>query len=325
MRTCLKKETLEDRMIYGTFKVFECGDRAILLEFGDRIDLETNRYVQKMFQTIKNTDIYGVVETIPCYRSLLVYYEPLLAEVKTIERKFRELENNLGDLDLGEPKRVKIPVAYGGDFGPDIKFVAGYHHISIEKVIELHTQPIYINSMYGFDPGFAALIGLPPRLETPRLENPRLRVPAGSVGIGAAQTGIYSFERAGGWQIIGRTPLKLFDPNRTPQVLIEIGDELEFIQISIEEYYEISEKMEQGEGLFQNVFNGKRSPGVETFLVVNPGLMTTIQNGGRFCYQWMGMAVSGALDRYAYRLGNLLLEQEESASCLEMTLIGPML
>ncbi len=234
-------------MKYENYKVFECGDQALLLEFGDSIDLETNQLVQKIFYALASDEKLEVVETVPCYRSILVYYDPLLVDLKNLAERIRELIERVNSHDSINRKRIKIPIVYGAEFGPDIDFVARYHQISIEEVINIHLQQTYINSMFGFDPGFATLIGLPPELETPRLEDPRLKVPAGSVGIGGVQTGIYSFERAGGWQLIGRTPLKMFALNRDPQVLIEIGDEVKFIRISKEEYTETLKKMERGE------------------------------------------------------------------------------
>lgn len=228
--------------MYDRFKVLPCGDRAVILEFGDGIDLETNRRIRKMFMAIRKTSIQGMVETVPCYRSLLVYYDPLEVDVRRMEQGLREIERDLGAMYPGEPKRVEIPVVYGGEFGPDIGHVADYHQMTIEKVIELHTRPIYLNSMYGFDPGFVLLIGLPLELETPRMENPRLKVPVGSVGIGAAQTGIYPFERAGGWHLIGRTPAKMFDLNREPQILVDIGDEVKFVRISEQQYDRMIER-----------------------------------------------------------------------------------
>ena len=226
-------------MRYERFKMIPCGDRAVMLECGYGIDLEVNRHVRRMFLIARKSDIKGIVETIPCYRSLLVYYDPIELDLATVEQKFREIERSMGELRLSPPKLVEIPVAYGGDFGPDIEFVAEFNGISTENVIELHTTPVYITCMYGFDPGFALLMGLPARLETPRMENPRLKVPAGSVGIGAVQTGIYPFERAGGWRLIGRTPLKMFDVGRDPQILVDIGDEIQFISISECEYARI--------------------------------------------------------------------------------------
>ena len=234
-------------MIYEKFKVFECGDKAILLEFGDRIDLNIFRQVQRMFFTLRDKANLGIVETVPCFRSLLIYYNPIITKVILLIEKIREIEKSLKDFELAGSKLIKIPVAYGGEFGPDMEFVADYHQMTTEIIIRLHTESTYINCMYGFDPGFIMLLGLPSELETPRKNNPRLKVPAGSVGIGAAQTGVYPFERAGGWQLIGRTPLRLFDMKAETPNVVDIGDEIRFEQISEKEYFQILKRVERNE------------------------------------------------------------------------------
>ena len=243
-------------MIYEKFKVLDCGDKAILLEFGDKIDLEIFRQVQRVFLTLRGTLELGIVETVPCYRSILVYYDPLITDVKVLIGNLRRIENNLNDYELSARKRFILPVVYGGEFGPDMEYVADYHKISTEKIVQLHTGSTYTNCMFGFDPGFVMLLGLPPELETPRKDNPRLKVPAGSVGIGAIQTGVYPFERSGGWQLIGRTPLKLFDLKSESPTVVDIGDEIKFMQISKEQYYEILKRVEQNEEPIEKYIEG---------------------------------------------------------------------
>ena len=234
-------------MIYEKFKVLDCGDKAILLEFGDKIDLDIFRQVQRMFFALRHKADIEIIETVPCYRSLLIYYNPIITEVKNLIGEIREVEKDLGAYDLTISKSLTIPVAYGGEFGPDIEVVADYHKLTIEEVIKLHTGSTYINCMYGFDPGFVMLLGLPSKLETPRKNNPRLKVPAGSVGIGAVQTGVYPFERSGGWQLIGRTPLRLFDMSAETSNVVDIGDEIRFHQISHEQYSRILKRVERNE------------------------------------------------------------------------------
>lgn len=244
-------------MIYEEFKVLDCGDKAILLEFGDRIDLDTFQLVQRMFLTLRDKADPDIVETVPSYRSLLIFYNPIITQIKHLVEKIRDIEKNLDDYELHSSKVLKIPVAYGGEFGPDLEFVADYHRVTIEKIIKFHTGSTYINCMFGFDPGFVLLLGLPSELETPRKENPRLMVPAGSVGIGGAQTGVYPCERPGGWQLIGRTPLRLFNTNAEPPNLVGIGDGIRFEQISEEEYFIILERVERNEEPIENYFERK--------------------------------------------------------------------
>ena len=244
-------------MIYEKFKVLNCGDKAILLEFGDRIDLDTFRLVQRLFLTLRDKADTDIIETVPSYRSLLIFYNPITTQIKHLIEKIRDIEKNLNDYELNSTKVLKIPVAYGGEFGPDLEFVADYHRVATEKIIKSHTGSSYINCMFGFDPGFVLLLGLPPELETPRKENPRLIVPAGSVGIGGAQTGVYPCERPGGWQLIGRTPLKLFNMNAAPPSFVDIGDGIRFQQISEEEYFEISARVERNEEPIENYMERK--------------------------------------------------------------------
>lgn len=218
------------------FKFALCGDRAFILQFGERINLEINCRVRSMFLSLCKNPFAGFIEAVPCYRSLLIYYDPLVAGLDQIKTHLLRLEDEQERIASEAKKRVEIPVVYGGEYGPDLDFVAGYHGIRAEEVVRLHTAAVYVCCMYGFDPGFALLIGLPPELETPRMDSPRLKVPAGSVGIGAAQTGVYPFERAGGWRIIGRTPSVLFNLNRDPPVLVNIGDEVVFVAVAPEDY-----------------------------------------------------------------------------------------
>ena len=234
-------------MIYENFKVLDCGDQAILLEFGNKIDLDIFRQVQRMFLTLRSYSNLEIIETIPCYRSLLIYYDPVTTDRNDLIQNLRTIEGNLSDYDFSNRKQFNVPVVYGGEFGPDIEHVANFHGMAMDKLIETHSGSTYINCMFGFDPGFVMLLGLPPELETPRKNNPRLKVPAGSVGIGAIQTGIYPFERSGGWQLIGRTPLKLFSLDGDSPNVVDIGDEIRFYQISEEQYFKISLKVERSE------------------------------------------------------------------------------
>ena len=157
------------------------GDRGILVEYGDTIDAEVNRRVRSMAMALKQDTPMGITEVIPTYRSLLIIYNPLKTRPFRIQEELRQMESKLSEIRIPPPKRVEIPVCYGGEYGPDLPFVAESNHLSQEEVIRLHQEPEYLIYMVGFTPGFPFLGGLPPALHTPRLQTPRSLVPQGSV------------------------------------------------------------------------------------------------------------------------------------------------
>ena len=217
------------------------GDRGLLVEFGAAIDPEINQRVRQIFLSIEKTPIEGVTEVIPTYRSILIFYDPFTTNSEIIEKKILEREGKLADWEIPKPETIEIPVAYGEDFGPDIEFVAQHNNLTPEEVIEIHTSVTYLIYMLGFTPGFPFLGGLSERLFTPRLENPRQLVPAGSVGIANNQTGVYPIDSPGGWRLIGRTPAKLYEPKRSPPILLKAGNYIRFRGISKKEFQEIAE------------------------------------------------------------------------------------
>jgi inhibitor of KinA len=191
-----------------------------------------------MALAIRAAMIEGIIETVPTYRSLLIIYNPLILRLDHLKEKLLRIEVGLKETPFPEPKLTRIPVVYGGAYGPDLEGVANYHHISPEEVIRLHCSKPYFIYMIGFMPGYPYMGELPDALITPRLRTPRLLVPAGSVGIAQKQTGIYSIDSPGGWQILGRTPVKLFEPEREPPALLQMGDLVQFYQISEKEFKE---------------------------------------------------------------------------------------
>jgi KipI family sensor histidine kinase inhibitor len=220
-------------------KTFFClmGDRGLLLEFGDEISHEVNERVRRMALAIQNEAIEGIIETVPTYRSLLIIYHPLTLPLDELKKRLGKIEESLQEIFFPEPKLTRIPAVYGGAYGPDLEFVAGYHNLSPDEVIRLHTSKPYFIYMIGFMPGYPYMGELPEALITPRLKTPRLSVPKGSVAIAQKQTGIYSMESPGGWQIIGRTPVELFDPKREPPALLQMGDLVQFYPISEKEFH----------------------------------------------------------------------------------------
>jgi KipI family sensor histidine kinase inhibitor len=214
------------------------GDRGLLLEFGDEISLEINERVRRMALAIQTEAIEGIIETIPTYRSLLIRYHPLTLSPGKLKERVQRIEEGLQDIPLPEPTLTNIPVVYGGVYGPDLEGVANHCGIFIEEVIRLHCSKPYFIYMIGFMPGYPYMGELPDTLITPRLKTPRLSVPKGSVAIAQRQTGIYSMESPGGWQIIGRTPVELFNPERDPPSFLKMGDRVQFYPISEKEFKE---------------------------------------------------------------------------------------
>ncbi len=203
------------------------GDSSILVELGERIDPRINRMAHALAEALRGAD--GLGESVPGYASLLVYYDPfLLGYDETLERIRRGLEQ-IDPEDLPAARFVEIPVSYGGAEGPDLEFVARHCGLSPAEVIARHSQVEYSVYFLGFLPGFPYLGGLDPAIAVPRLETPRTRIPAGSVGIAAEQTGVYPLESPGGWRIIGRTQVRLFDEQRDPPAVLRPGDHVRFV------------------------------------------------------------------------------------------------
>ena len=176
----------------------------------------------------------------------MIVYDPAVILFKELVGKIRQIQFDQTPSGFPKPRIVEIPVLYGGEFGPDIEFVAQYTTLSIEGVIALHSGRDYLVYMLGFTPGFCYLGGMSKCLETPRLATPRTRIPAGSVGIAGNQTGVYPIDSPGGWQLIGRTPLCLFDPNREPAVLVTAGDYVRFSRIDAQDYHDIADRIQRG-------------------------------------------------------------------------------
>ena len=224
--------------LYAQTISYLMGDRGLLVEFGDEISREINEKVRRMALAVQDDIREGIVEVVPTYRSLLITYNPLLLPVEDLKKRLKRIEEGLQQAPLPEPKLTRIPAVYGGNYGPDLEEVARYHQISPERVIQLHCSKPYLIYMIGFMPGYPYMGELPEELVTPRLKTPRLVVPKGSVAIAQRQTGIYSMESPGGWQILGRTPVELFDPGRDPPALLKMGDLVQFYEISEKEFKE---------------------------------------------------------------------------------------
>lgn len=212
------------------------GDRGLLVELGDAISPEINQQVRALTLALEGEPIPGIQEAIPTYRSIILVYDPMKTTPARLETRILSLLGELSRIEMPPPRETVIPVCYGGEHGPDIAFVAEHNRIGIEDVIRFHSEPSYPIYMLGFSPGFPFLGGLSEKLHTPRLSTPRTLVPAGSVGIANNQTGIYPIASPGGWQLIGRTPLRLFSPSKPNPFLLNAGDRLRFHPIPLAEY-----------------------------------------------------------------------------------------
>jgi inhibitor of KinA len=205
------------------------GDQAILVIFGDEVDLQVNRQVHALDRLLQAEPFYGLVETVPTYTSLLVYYDLLLTDYAHALSLVQERARHLTESTNAAARRVEIPTRYGGEYGPDIDYVAEHNHLTVAEVIRIHSGRDYPVFMMGFTPGFPYLGGMDERIATPRLQSPRTHVLAGSVGIAGKQTGVYPIDSPGGWQIIGRTALTLFDPERESPFTLAPGDLIRFV------------------------------------------------------------------------------------------------
>lgn len=248
--------------------VYEChplGDSAIVIRLGADISLMNLHKVRQVANYIENNWREGFIELVSAYTTITIYYDAfhiynyasevvlksgpanrtstwfpydhVLQYIEQLLDAYREedcLAVQLGGI-------VEIPVCYEAAYGPDLVEVADYHQVSTEEIVTWHTARVHPVYMIGFAPGFPYLGGMDSRLATPRKSVPRTQIPVGSVGIGGAQTGIYPFETPGGWQLIGRTPLRLFRPDTDPPSLLKVGDQVRFVAITSEQFHALEE------------------------------------------------------------------------------------
>jgi KipI family sensor histidine kinase inhibitor len=296
------------------------GDQALLLRWGGVADAETNRCVHAFAARLRAARPSWLVDLVPAYASLAVFFD---GEVERVREALlaRDAHEAIAE-EVANARLVEIPVAYGGEHGPDIGDVGNACGLTPAQVVERHAQVDYLVAMLGFSPGFPYLLGLDPQLAVPRLSTPRTRVPAGSVGIGGAQTGVYPNEGPGGWRLIGRTDAVMFDARREPASLLLPGDRVRFVPVA-----------SRGSGASREassanpharVFAARAAPttGIE---VIAPGLLTTVQDLGRFGHRHLGVGTAGALDAYSLRVANLLVGNDDDCAALESTLQGPRL
>ena len=228
-------------------RILPAGETCLFVDFGEKIDMKINARVQELRRRLTENPFAGLKELVPTYRSLSVYFDPVSVDLAGLKARLAEELAALTDtIDAGNLE-VRVPVFFGGEFGPDLHDVAEHTKLTEEEVIRRYCDsPLYC-FMNGFTPGFPYLGGMDESLTTPRLKNPREFIPANSVAIGGAQAGAYAIASPGGWRIIGRVPYELYDPNRDPAVAIGAGMWVKFYPVSIERYNEIHEQAERGE------------------------------------------------------------------------------
>lgn len=218
-----------------------CGDRAVTVEWGSTIDEHINRQVHAFARKVEALSHPAITEVVPTYRSATVHYRPEVFSYEELNQLLTPLAQ--GSAEEGEELPVvEIPVCYGGEYGPDLEEVAQHCSLTPEEVIARHTTPTYRIYMLGFTPGFPYLGGMDPSIAAPRRKEPRIHIPAGSVGIAGEQTGVYPIVSPGGWQLIGRTPLRLFDPQREQPILLSAGAGIRFVPIDEETFRKMEEK-----------------------------------------------------------------------------------
>ncbi|WP_413378407.1 5-oxoprolinase subunit PxpB [Alkalihalobacillus sp. 1P02AB] len=235
------------------------GDRAIRIGFGEEITLQTQQKVAVAAKVLEEANLDSVEHWIPGYTALTVLYDPLIQSYSQVKDLLVEHLKDVPKTTINHGRLITIPVCYGGNYGPDLTYVANYHQLTEREVIDLHSEPIYPIYMIGFSPGFPYLGGLNDQLQTPRLEQPREQVKAGSVGIGGKQTGVYPIQTPGGWQIIGRTPAPLFQKEKEHPSILEAGSFLKFIPIDDGEFRRLAHLVTENRFEWQiEHYQGKR-------------------------------------------------------------------
>jgi len=219
------------------YPVFPCGDTAVTIQIGNEISEAVNREVVAVLEALSAAKIDGIRELVPSYTAVCVHYDPLVLPYEKLLEQFSAIRIDANCVQEDHRPVVKIPVCYGGEYGPDLSFVAEHNGLTPDEVIRRHSQGTYLVYMLGFLPGFAYMGGMDESIACPRLTSPRTKIPAGSVGIAGSQTGVYPLSSPGGWQLIGRTPVQMFAmEGETARFALAAGDHVQFVPITEEEY-----------------------------------------------------------------------------------------
>ena len=220
----------------GAFRIVSAGDSAVIVEFDARIDVAINARAIAVAESVQSAAIPGVRDVVPTYCSVAIYFDPLRTNYDALLARVEQDAAQMPRMDRIAREAVRVPVSYGDDLGPDLDAVATFARITADEVVQIHTRATYRVFMLGFVAGFAYMGTVDERIAMPRHATPRVRVPLGSVGIAGVQTGVYPAETPGGWRLIGRTPLKPFDPGRAEPFLMRAGDAVQFYSISRSEF-----------------------------------------------------------------------------------------
>lgn len=228
------------------FEIIAYGDSCLRIQFGDQITSEINQRIRGFSLCLTNENIKGVIEWIPTYTAISIIYNPSIISYEQLKAIVMVLKDTYDELEIPSAKIFHIPTCYEEEFSPDLSTVAKHNDLDEDEVISIHSSKEYLIYMIGFSPGFPYLGGISSEIATPRLANPRVQIPAGSVGIAERQTGIYSVATPGGWQLIGRTPISLYDSSKESPILLEAGNYIKFTPISVSEYREIEQQVKAG-------------------------------------------------------------------------------
>ncbi|TVZ81939.1 inhibitor of KinA [Aeribacillus composti] len=228
------------------FSIQPLGDTGIIIQFGTEISEAIYQQIRQYVYWLEQSCIEGIVEWVPAYTTLTVFYRPNIISYDELSQKLLKIGEKIESMPVPDPIVIEIPTLYGKEAGPDIQFVAETNGLSEEEVVKIHSSSDYLIYMIGFVPGFPYLGGMDKRIAAPRKKTPRSRIPAGSIGIAGEQTGIYPLETPGGWQIIGRTPVKLYDPQKQDPILLKAGDYIRFVPITEREYEKIEQQVLKG-------------------------------------------------------------------------------
>ncbi|MGH2531628.1 MAG: 5-oxoprolinase subunit PxpB [Thermomicrobiales bacterium] len=302
--------------------VLPLAESALLVRVSEeeRIEPDVVAEAAALARAMEEAAPAGLLDVVPAYTTVLVSFDPRQIDAAEMAATIRRAAETMAADPAADARLVTFPVVYGGEHGPDLMDVAAHTGLSAEEVVARHTEADYLVACIGFSPGFPYLLGLPSGLTTPRLANPRMRVPAGSVGIGGQQTAVYPQATPGGWRLIGRTPLVLFDPARAEPFLLRAGDRVRFEAWSSPHPPAPSPSVQRERGS-ASVHRRPRT----TIRVREAGLLTTVQDLGRPGLMRFGVAPGGVLDRAALILGNRLVGNDPDAAGLEITLVGPVL
>jgi antagonist of KipI len=292
--------------------VHALGESALLITVADTVTERGTALVHALRARLLELNLPGIVDVVPAYSSLLVSFDHEVLAPDNLQEQISHLDCESLEVGHDSSQSHTIPVVYGGDYGPDLPVVAALHGLSADDVIKAHTSQPFKVAFLGFLPGFPYMAGVSPSIATPRLSTPRSNVPAGSVGIAGTQTGIYPLNSPGGWRLIGRTDVQLWDPYRLEPALLAPGDSIRFVATQdAGEPPEVSPKV--------------ADPQSPAFEVVDPGLSTTIQDAGRPGIGHLGLARGGFSDSLAAGQANMLVGNTPEAAVLEMLWTGPVL